>query len=161
MSRLLVFLHVGLVITALLPVYRPNYFNYPLLRLPWRESYPETWCDLLPLEEIWKALERKQFSLYSVIAAGVPALLALLNLPLFRWLRGEFGDRWRAYSSLTFGLVSTSGMSQLLARYGYGRDWGAWVIWGLSLGLMIAGLVAVSRLKTSGTPLPVIQDSTT
>jgi hypothetical protein len=158
-NRVLVALHGALVLTVFLPVFKPNYSDTPWLKLPWRDYSRETWSDYVPAEEASKILDGNRSFLRSVVAAGLPAFLALLNLPLLALLRGESARRWRALSSMSLGLLSTSVISQLLARYGYGREWGGWVILAVSLMLWAAGTAAVAGLRP-GSPFPaVIRDA--
>jgi len=159
MNRILVSLHAVLVLTAFLPVFKPNYSATSWFRLPWRDTSRETWSDHLPIEEASMIVDGKRFFLRSVVAAGLPAFLAFLNLPVLALLRGERSGRWKAFSSMILGLISTSLMAQLLARYGYGRDWGGWVTLTTSLLLMIAGTAAVARLRPATAPPPVIRDA--
>jgi len=154
MNRILLGLHVALVSTVLLPMYTlPHWFDRPALYLdlPYRPDTPCHQSDALPLEEALKGVQ-SELSLKSVLAAGLPAFLALLNLPLLIYLRDETGRRWRALSSLVLGLLSMSLLAQLLARYGEGRAWGAWTLWTASLALTIAGLATTVRLRRSGEP---------
>lgn len=128
MKHILAFIHVALVSTVLMPVYEDMYGRY------------------IPLEGALRAVAHHRW-LLSVVAAGLPAFLALLNLPLILMLKGETGDRWRAFSSLILGFLSTAMMFQLVLRYGYGREWGGIVIWFDSLLLLIAGTAATARLR--------------
>ena len=89
-----------------------------------------------------------QVPYWSVLASGVPAFLALLNLLFLFGLR----PRWSAFSSLVIGLLSAGLSAQLLARYGYGHEWGGWAIWGLSMALLIAGTVACAGLRAGPCP---------
>jgi hypothetical protein len=157
MNPVLLALHLAVVATAFLPVYAPMNLDLQppsLLRFPWR---PATWWHCIPAEEVLYFTLGRSY-LRSAMAAGLPALLAFLNLPLLVWLKGDIGDRWNAISSLVLGLVSTSMLAQLLARYGDGRDWGSWVSWSLSFALSIAGAAALARLRKN--PAPVSQRST-
>lgn len=159
MKRILVSLHAALGVTVLLPVYKPNFDQDQRLGFPWRDYSRSSWTDCLPLEEAAEVFLHRRYALLSIAAAGLPAFLASLNLPILLRFRGEVGTRWTAFSSLVLGLLSASVLSQLLVRYGHYGDWGAWVIWGLSLLLMVAGTAAVARLKPAAPPLSVIRDS--
>ena len=155
MNTILIALTSVLALTMFLPVYEGTFPLYQDRTGPtyfrWRpaESYGP-FCA--PAEEALMAL-RGKFFMRGVAATGVPACLALLNLPLLICLCGPIADRWRCLSSLVIGLLSTSLTAQLLARFGYGRLWGGWVIWTVALMLMIAGTVALARLgKTRDLP---------
>jgi hypothetical protein len=164
MSSILVALHAALALTLVLPVYGSKDWEWSM-----------TWADpgmvgnrghfiysTSPLEEginaISSHLYRYDF-LASVVAAGLPGGLALLNLPLILSIRRPNGNRWRAYSSMILGLLSTLLLAQLLTRYGDGRTYGGWVIWGVSVLLTIAGTAAVARLKAATAPLLAIRSS--
>lgn len=133
MRKLLIALHALLIATPVLPVY--GWINYPS---DLRER------PLSPVEEGLKGEGAK----LSVVAAGLPACLALLNLPFLFGRR----PRWSALSSLGIGLVAAGLMAQLVARYGYGRQWGVWAIWGLSMALLIAAVAAWARLGAAPCP---------
>lgn len=164
MNRFLTAVHIALATTIFLPTY-VSYFpihldrpTTPLLRSLW--SYdPDHYYNLCTPEEEARLAIRGQYHLRSVVAAGVPGFLALLNLPLLIYFTGSIADRWKSLSSLVLGLLSTSLTSQLLARYGFGAAWGGWVIWNLSLVLMIAGTAALARAGKSRDSEPVIRDS--
>jgi len=151
MHRLLVVAQALLVLTAFLPVYRPLYYwNRPALRLqlPWRDFSDPDWSDRIPAEEPVLFFQHAEV-LPSVLAAGLPALLALLNLPWMLHRREDVGKRWASYSSFSLGLVSTNLWVQLLLRYGDSRGWGAWVSGILALILLIAGTWAIAQLRTT------------
>ncbi len=159
MNRILVSLHFALMITVILPVFKIPYQQDHALALPWRNHFEGMRSDCLPLEEAFDFLRDNRYSLMSVTVAGLPGFLALLNLPLLIRLRRSSGDRWRAYSSMVLGLLSTSLLVQLLARYGAGCLYGGWVIWGVSVLLTLAGTAAVARLKPATALLPAIRSS--
>lgn len=149
MKTILAILHASLVGGALLPVFstagwgaRPEALWSFLHRreVPWYRPHA------YPLEEASRGIAGR-YCLKSVVAAGLPAFLALMNLPLILRLQGETGDRWRAFSSLLLGFLSTLVMFELLLRYGYGRLWGGYLIWLESLLLLIAGTAATARLR--------------
>ncbi len=146
MHRILLALHVALGVTAVCPVYTPLYCESTYRNHVLNLCTEHSGCHQTPLYEVSRLLEGRYY-LRSVAAAGLPAVLALLNLPLMARLKGESSARWKAFSSVVLGLLSTSILAQLLARYGEGREWGAWTIWFLSLLLTIAGTVAVARLR--------------
>lgn len=164
MNRLLTSLHVALILTVVLPVFSLGTWNW---KMGWSEEDPggnRPACAYYytPLGEGIRVLRRAphlNYFLPSVVAAGLPGVLALLNLPLLIRLQGATAQRWRAYSSLVLGLLSTSLLSQLQERYGDSRTYGGWVIWSLSLLLCIAGTAAIARLGRDAAPLPVIRDS--
>ena len=126
MSKALLALHALLVVSAFLPVYEYG-----------------GCCDGGParsaIREGWEVASARPAS-KMIVAAGFPGFLALLNLPLVR------RRRWGALSSVVIGLLSSGLTAQLLARYGDNRLWGSWVIWGLSLALLVAGTAAFARL---------------
>ena len=149
MHRLLVAAHALLALTALLPVYRPLYYWFrPAVRidLPWRDYSDPDWFDRIPLEEPLLYFQHAGV-LPSVLAAGLPAFLALINLPWLIFRRGEVARRWASYSSFALGLISATLWIQLLLRYGDSRAWGAWISGVLALLLLIAGTAAVARLR--------------
>jgi hypothetical protein len=133
MSKLLLALHALLIITPILPVFE---YSGDLQRP--REA----------VSAVGEAREyaRRSYCALSVLASGLPGFLALMNLPLVARRR----PCWSALSSLMIGLLGSGLMAQLLARYGYGRLWGAWAVWGVSMALLVAGTAAWTRL--SGRP---------
>ena len=129
MSQLLLALHALLGVTPFMPVY---HYGGSLQR---------------PRENVSAVSEAGELSqrgwcVKSILAAGLPGFLAAANLPLL----GARRPRWSALSSVLIGLISSGATAQLLARYGDGRLWGAWVLWGLSMALLIAGTAAWARL---------------
>jgi hypothetical protein len=126
MSKTLLALHALLIAGAFLPVYE---YGSCCEDGPARSAVREGW-------EVASARPASKM----IVAAGLPGFLALLNLPLV----GR--RRWGALSSVVIGLLSSGLTAQLLARYGECRLWGAWVIWGISLALLVAGTAAFARL---------------
>src|SRR5262245_24156283 len=123
MNKILIALHVALATTMFLPVYQAydrlyvEHSGAP--RMLWSGTSETYLRPTTPVEEA--VLEvRGRYCLRSAAAAGVPAFLALLNLPLLLRLRSPIADRWKPLSSLVLGLLSTSLMAQLLPRYGDG-----------------------------------------
>jgi len=158
MHRILISLHVALVASLTFPVYGPCFHRF-CVRLPWGTPLRNFRHTYTPLEETGRIFEGEESFLGSVVAAGFPGWLALLNLPLLWRVRGASWARWNSCSSMVLGALSTCVLSQLLVRYGDGREWGAWVIWALGLLLLIAGTASVARQKSGAAPLPVIRDS--
>lgn len=129
MSKVLLALHALLVVTPFLPVFE---YSGSLQR---------------PRENVSAASEARELAhrgwcVKSILAAGFPGFLAVANLPLLSTRR----PRWSAISSVMIGLLSSGATAQLLARYGEGRLWGAWVLWGLSMALLVTGTAAWARL---------------
>jgi drug/metabolite transporter (DMT)-like permease len=129
MSKVLLALHALLVAGAFIPVFNNG----------------ASCCDgdnpRSAVQEAWRVAHQWPAS-KMIVAAGLPGFLALLNLPLL----GRRRPRWNAISGVMIGLVSSGLMAQLMARFGEARLWGSWVVWGLSMALLVAGTAAWARL---------------
>jgi hypothetical protein len=159
LKRLRILLHAALVMTITLPVFKVGRWTPAWFDPEFRPAdYGNAVFPGYSYRPVECYLQTTQF-LPSVAAAGVPGLLALLNLPLLFGLKGASGARWQAWSSLALGLVSASMLAQLLPRYGDGQTFGGWVIWGVSALLTLAGAAAVARLQPATAPLPAIRNS--
>ena len=119
MRHAVVALHVGIVITALMPMYSDEWW-----RLVGNIIMFFNVSEIFKASPLGQLLQIGSGSFHiSVIAAGLPSFLAILNIPLLFVARTAKG-LWRPSSSVVLGLLTMSVFFHLGYRYGWSRAWG-------------------------------------